>query len=89
MVTRQLTLLQQFVQQLQLPSHIGDELFEYLYLGRHFNIFPLSVAIGDQTLDRIARQIGNAPRPLLLANTDELVKFVFGNSEIYRTLSRL
>jgi len=42
-----------------------------------FLAVPVPITVGDEPLNRASCKVGNAARAFLLANTDELTKFVF------------
>jgi hypothetical protein len=64
-------------QQSQLLRHRHDQLLQAMHLLLKFLTVPVPITVSDEPLDRRSRKVGNAARAFLLANTDELTKFVF------------
>src|SRR5579864_6421399 len=70
-------------QQSQLLRHRHDQLLEAMHFLLEFLPISLPIAVCDQPLNRASRKIGDAARPFLLANADELTELVFRYTEVH------
>jgi len=76
-------------QQLQLFGNSVNQTFEDPHLFFHLLAVSLPLAVGDQPLDGVSRQVRDAAGATLFTNAAELTELVFRNSKINQALPGL